>query len=328
MNKSFQGKNILIFGGLGLIGSSVARRCIAYGAHVTIADNRAPNYGANDFNLHDLEGKFQLVIGDIREKSFVDLLVRDRDYIMNFAAQVNHNISIENPILDNQLNCIGHINVLVGCKNYNSKAKLLYPGSRLQYGRIQQLPVPETHPREPLSVYAIHKNTAEQYYQAFSKHYGIRSVCFRITNPYGPRGQMKSSGYSLINWFVRLAMDDQRITVYGTGKQKRDYIFIDDLVEGMLEALVSPKTDGQIYNLGSGQSTRFVEMAETVVSAVGRGRVESIPWPKNYDSFETGDFYADISAIKRAIGWRPNMSLTEGVKKTVAYYQENRHYYW
>ncbi len=328
MSKPFQGKNVLIFGGLGLIGSSVARRCITDGAQVTIADNRAPDYGANDFNLADLDGKFELIIGDIRESSFVDLIVRERDYIFNFAAQVNHNISTEKPILDNELNCIGHINVLMGCKNYNPTAKLAYPGSRLQYGRIHHLPVNETHPREPLSIYAIHKNTAENYYQAFYKHYGIRSVCFRITNPYGPRSQMKSSGYSLINWFIRQAMDGKNITVFGEGQQKRDYIYIEDLVTGMLTAISNPVSDGQVYNLGSGQPTKFYDMAEAVVKAVGQGRVEKVPWPKNYDNFETGDFYADISKIIAELNWRPTIGLSIGIQNTVDYYRENKRYYW
>lgn len=325
---SLKGKKVLIFGGLGLIGSSTARRCIEQGAEVTIADNRAPMYGANDFNMRDLEGKFELVVGDIRESSFVNLLVKERDYIFNFAAQVNHNLSIEDPILDNQINCIGHINVLMACKQQNSEAKLVYPGSRLQYGRITELPVKETHPRQPLSVYAIHKNTAEQYYQAFSQHYGLKTVCFRITNPYGPRSQMKHSGYSIINWFIRQALDGQPITVYGEGQQLRDYIYIDDLISGMVSGAINPATNGKIYNLGTGISTSFKQMAETVIAAVGQGELKQIPWPKNYDNFETGDFYADIGAITQAIGWQPETSLDEGIQKTVAYYRKHRQHYW
>jgi len=278
--------------------------------------------------MQDLEGKFTLITGDIRESGFVDLLVKNQDYIFNFAAQVNHNLSIENPILDNQINCIGHINVLMACKNYNPTAKLVYPGSRLQYGRIHELPVKETHPRQPLSVYAIHKNTAEQYYQAFYQHYGIRSVCFRITNPYGPRSQMKNSGYSIINWFIRQAMDEQTITVYGEGNQLRDYIYIDDLIAGLVSAAVDERTDGKIFNLGSGTATSFKLMAETVTKTVGAGTVQHVPWPKNYDNFETGDFYVDISTIQKVINWNPITPLKEGVEKTVAYYQKYREHYW
>ena len=325
---SLQGKRVLIFGGLGLIGSSVARKCIALEAQVTIADNRMPQYGANDFNVADLSGRFELIIGDIREKSFVDLVVRDQDYIFNFAAQVDHNRSIEDPILDNQLNCIGHINVLMACKNHNTRAIVFYPGSRLQYGRITTLPVKESHPREPLSVYAIHKNTAEQYYHAFWKHYGVQSVCFRITNPYGPRSQMKHSGYSIINWFVRLAMENKPITVFGDGSQLRDYVFIEDLADGIVTAITTPACIGHIYNLGSGQGTKFIDMAKTVVGAVGQGNVISVPWPKKYDNFETGDFYADISSITSATGWKPTTSLAVGVKKTVVYYGKYREMYW
>lgn len=326
--KSLAGRKVLIIGGLGLIGSTTARLCIGAGATVTIVDNRAPDYGANDYNVADLSGKFALIIGDIRESSFVDFIVPDQDYIFNFAAQVNHNISIEKPILDNQLNCIGHINLLMACRHYNQEAKLAYPGSRLQYGRILHVPVAESHPREPLSIYAIHKNTAEQYYQAFYKHYGIRSTCFRITNPYGPRSQMKSSGYSLINWFIRLAMDNQTIKVFGDGQQIRDYIFIQDLVEGLVLATINRETDGSVYNLGSGRPNKFIDMAKLVVQVVGQGEVEQTAWPKGYDNFETGDFYADITKITTATGWRPAKDLEAGIQETVEYYRAHRAKYW
>ncbi len=322
------GKNILIIGGLGLIGSTTARLCIARGARVTLVSHQPLQSGVNDFNLADFEGKFEFIAGDVREKSFVDLIVRERDYIFNFAAQVNHNISIEDPILDNELNCIGHINVLMGCKNFNPAAKLIYPGSRLQYGRIHTLPVTEEHPREPLSFYAIHKNAAEQYYQTFFHHYGIRSTCFRITNPYGPRSQMKNSGHSLINWFIRQAMDNRPITIYGEGRQIRDYVYIDDLVEGIVLSAASNTTDGRIYNLGSGVPTKFLEMAELVVTSVGQGSIVHVPWPKGYDHFETGDFYADISKMKRETGWIPQTDLQSGIEQTVAFYRAYRSRYW
>ncbi|MFA6473941.1 MAG: NAD-dependent epimerase/dehydratase family protein [Patescibacteria group bacterium] len=321
-------KRVLIIGGLGLIGSTTARYCIQSGAQVTIADNRAPDYGANDYNLADLHQKYSLEIGDVRESTFVDTIVKGQDFIFNFAAQVNHNVSIEKPILDNQINCIGHINVLMACRNYNQKAKIAYPGSRLQYGKILHLPVAEDHPREPLSIYAIHKNTAEQYYQAFFKHYGIRSTCFRITNPYGPRSQMKSSGYSIINWFIRLALDNQTINVFGGGRQFRDYIYIDDLVDGLVRSTVQGETDGKVYNVGSGEKTRFIDMARTVVEVVGGGDIQDIPWPKNYDNFETGDFYADIESIKKDTDWEPSTKLRNGIEQTVSYYREHRSHYW
>lgn len=321
-------KKVLIFGGLGLIGSSTAREYIRQGAMVTIADNRAPLYGANDFNMSDLNGKFELVIGDIRDSSFIDSLVPTQDYIYNFAAQVNHNLSIEDPILDNQINCIGHINVLMACKNHNPNAVLVYPGSRLQYGKITMIPVAENHPREPLSVYAIHKNTAEQYYQAFFKHYGLRSVCFRITNPYGPRSQMKHSGYSIVNWFIRLAMDGKPLTVFGDGTQLRDYIYIDDLIRGLVIAATSTACYGQVYNLGSGHGTQFIEMAKMVAAVVGQGEVSTVPWPKNYDNFETGDFVSDITAFSRVTGWQPTYDIAEGINKTVGYYRKFQKHYW
>lgn len=321
-------KNVLIFGGLGLIGSSTARTCIDRGAYVTIVDNRAPEYGANNFNVVDLENKIELISGDIRDVKLIESLIVNQDYIFNYAAQVNHNLSIENPILDNELNCVGHINLLMACKNKNSKAKLIYPGSRLQYGKISQLPVNESHLCNPLSIYAIHKHAAEQYYQAFYKHYGIRSVCLRITNPFGPRAQMKSSGYSIINWFIRQAMDNKTITIYGDGSQIRDYIYIDDLIEGIIAAATDPITDGKIYNLGSGTPTPFKSMAELIIRIIGAGSLKHVPWPSNYDHFETGDYFADITKIMNDINWKPKTSLDEGIDKTYKYFKVFQNYYW
>ncbi|MEK7636843.1 MAG: NAD-dependent epimerase/dehydratase family protein [Patescibacteria group bacterium] len=326
--QSFNNKRVLIFGGLGLIGSGVARMCIAQGASVTIADNRAPIFGANDFNLSDLDGKFELLTGDVRELNFVQQAVRDKDYVLNFAAQVDHVRSIEDPILDNQLNCVGHLNVLLACRDINPDAILFYPGSRLQYGSTPTLPVAESHPRRPISLYAIHKNTAEQYYQVFSTYHGIRLVCIRITNPYGPRAQMKNPRYGLVNWFVRQALDGKTITVYGNGRQQRDYIYIDDLVDGILQVIATPKCFGHVYNLGSGQGTRFIDMAKTVVQAVGQGEVVSVPWPKQFDTSESGDFYADIAAITSDTTWTPVTNLSSGIQQTVEYYRVHRDKYW
>lgn len=327
MKKKFKGKKALIIGGLGLIGSSTAHRISELGGGVTIVDNKMPQYGANNFNIRNMKHECRLIIGDIRNAQFTKKIVSNKDIIFNFAAQVSHNESIVNPILDNEINCIGHLNLLLACKEKNRKAILINSGSRLQYGSINHLPVDEDHPRNPLSIYAIHKNTAEQYYYAFYKQYGIRSICFRITNPYGPRSQMKNAGYSIINWFIRQAMENKTITVFGKGTQVRDYIYIDDLVNGMLEAIVKQKY-GQIFNLGSGVPTPFIDMAKIVVRIVGSGKIKQIPWPKNYENFETGDFYTNISKITMETGWKPNINLEDGIRKTYEFYKNYRKYYW
>lgn len=324
----FKGKRVVIFGGLGLIGSSTARALIREGAKVTIADNRMPGYGANDFNIADIKGNIHLAIGDIRNSSFVNELVKEKHFIFNFAAQVNHNKSIEDPLIDNELNCVGHLNVLMACKNINKDAKLVYPGSRLQYGKIKKLPVKENHPREPLSIYAVHKNTAEQYYHAFFKHYGIPSVCLRISNPYGPRAQMKHGGYSIVNWFIRLAMDNKPIHVFGEGTQLRDYLYIDDLVEIIIRVARSGKTNGLTYNVGFGKPYRFIDMANLIVKIVTSGKIEFREWPKSYEQFETGDYYPDITSIKKDLGWEPKIDLPEGITRAYEYYKRFRFHYW
>lgn len=324
---TFEGRSALVTGGLGMIGSSIARRLVALGAEVTVVDSRLEPYGANPFNLSGIEDRVRVLEVDIRDPAMVDL-VPGQDFIFNLAGQVSHNQSLTDPKLDLDINYWGHVNVLEACLRRNRDVKILHCGSRLQYGRIQYNPVPESHPRNPVTPYAVNKNAAEQYYRYCHDVHGLRTVCFRVANPYGPRSQMKHSQYSMVNWFLRQAVEDNTITVYGDGKQVRDYIYIDDLVEAFLAAAASEKTDGRVYTVGSGQPTRFVEMVQTIVEIVGRGRFELVPWPEDYVNVETGDFWANIEAISSDAGWQPRVPFREGVGRTHEYYQRFRHEYW
>ena len=163
---------------------------------------------------------------------------------------------------------------------------------------------------------------------AYFKHHNIKTVSFRIANPYGPRSQMKHHKYSMVNWFIRQAMEDKEITVFGDGKQARDYIYVEDLAEAFIAAALSDKTNGQCYNVGSGVSTEFIEMAESVVNVVGSGKLKKIPWPENYENVETGDYVSNIEKIKKDTGWAPKIFLSDGLRKTYKYYLEKREKYW
>lgn len=327
LTNAFEGKSALITGGLGMIGSSIARRLVSVGADVTIADSRLEPYGANLFNLSGFEDRLRLLDVDIRDPAISDC-VRGHDYIFNLAGQVSHNESLRDPKRDLDINYWGHVNVLEACLQNNKDVKILYSGSRLQYGRIQYNPVPEGHPRNPATPYAVNKNAAEQYYRYCHDVHGLRTVCFRVANPYGPRSQMKHSMYSVVNWFLRQATEGNTITIYGDGKQVRDYIYIDDLVEAFLSAAVSDQADGRVYNVGSGQPTHFVEMVQTIIEVVGSGKFELVPWPEDYVNVETGDFWSNIGEVSKDTGWRPRVSFREGVELTHEYYRRFRDHYW
>ncbi|MCP4665524.1 MAG: NAD-dependent epimerase/dehydratase family protein, partial [Deltaproteobacteria bacterium] len=190
------------------------------------------------------------------------------------------------------------------------------------------LPVREDHPTEPLSIYGVHKLTAEKYYLSFSRHYQIPCVCFRIANPYGPRSQMKKSSYGILNWFIRLAMEGKEIKVFGDGKQLRDYVYVEDIAEGMILGAFSEQSNGNIYNIGSGKSMSFLDMVRTIIETVGNGSYTLIPWPESWENVETGDYVLDISKIGRELDWRPRTGFKEGIAKTVDYYKRYQGHYW
>lgn len=324
----YHGAAALITGGLGLIGSTLAHYLARAGARVTIIDALLPLYGGNLFNIDDIQNQVQVHYADIRDQAALAQLVKGQDYIFSLAAQVSYTDSQLDPLLDLDINCRGHLLLLEACRLYNPTAKLVFTGSRMEYGRILTNPVNEDHPTSPLSIYGVHKLAGECYYRIYHQLYQIPTVSFRISNPYGPRSQMKHSKYSLINWFIRLAMEGQTIRVFGDGQQKRDYVYVEDVVRALLMTAGRCRLSGQVFNLGSGRPTRFLEMVQMVLDIVGSGRMEQVPWPANYEQIETGDYVTDYSRLQAATGWEPKVDLQEGIKRTYEYYASYRSCYW
>ncbi|HDR16233.1 MAG TPA: NAD-dependent epimerase/dehydratase family protein [Desulfobacteraceae bacterium] len=310
-----------------MIGSSLAIRLVQYGASVKIADNRMPPYGANDFNIREIREKVEVFNVDIRDRQGMTPLVQQSEIIFNLAGQVSHNDSMNNPMLDTEINYIGHLNVMEIVKKENRDIRMIHAGSRLQYGPIHQLPVPESHPQEPLTPYSLNKSAAENMYLFYHRIHGIPVVLFRIANPYGPRGQMRHLKYCIVNWFLRQAMEGGEITVFGEGNQIRDYIYIDDLVCALALAGISNQVVGQILNVGSGKGTRFIDMVDIILKTTGSGCCTKVPWPDDYINVETGNFVADISRIQSLLDWKPRVSLEEGIRRTHEYYRLHfKHY--
>jgi len=323
-----RGKDVLITGGLGMIGSTIAGKMTDYGARVTVMDACIEPYGANFFNIDRIRDRVSLNISDIRDKESMKILVRNKDIIFNLAAQVSHNDSIENPFLDADINYIGHLNVLEALRHHSPEAVIIHSGSRLQFGRNESVPVSESHPLKPRTPYALNKTAAENSYLFYHEMYGINCVCFRVANPYGPRSQMKHSKYSMINWFIRQAMENRTIKVFGDGSQIRDYIYVEDLADAFIAASVTEECYGHAFNLGSGIGTRFGEMVDTIVRIARSGNVEYVGWPAEYVNVETGDYITDIGKIGSATGWRPRTRLEDGIAYTFDYYRRNRSHYW
>ncbi|MBU1100656.1 MAG: GDP-mannose 4,6-dehydratase [Bacteroidetes bacterium] len=323
MKDYYQNKNVLITGGLGFIGSNLAHKLVEYGANVTIVDNLAPLYGGNVFNINGIENKVELVINDVRNSEIVYPLVEKSDVIFHMAAQVSYIDSLNMPFEDLDLNSRSTLNLLEASRKLNPKVKIVFSSSRMVYGKVNKSLVTEDCETNPLSLYGIHKLTSEKYLLMYYKDFSIPCTILRLTNPYGPRQQMKHSKYSLVGWFIRQAMEGKTISIYGDGQQLRDYIYVDDIVDAMIISAASKEAEGEVLNIGSGHSSKFCDMVSSVVKCVNKGDMKFIPWPENYEKIETGDISVDLSKLKKITSWSPANSLDEGIRKTYEYYKEH-----
>ncbi len=323
-----KGARVLITGGAGMIGSTIAHLAVAHGAQVTVLDAMLPLYGGNRFNLERLWERITFIEGDIRDLDLLRRAVPGADFIFSLAAQVSYVDSNTEPLLDLDINCRGHLNLLNACVKANRRAKLIFTSSRFVYGAIEYNPVDEAHPFNCLSIYGIHKLAGEKYYRFYHDAHGLETTSVRIANPYGPRQQMKHSKYGIVNWFIRLALEGQPLTVYGEGTQRRVYIFVEDLAEALLRLALTPGTAGEVYNLGSGTGTAFRDMVRLVAELLPGTAVRHLEWPADRYFVETGDYISDIGKLTNATGWRPQTSLKEGIARTIDFYRQHRDRYW
>jgi UDP-glucose 4-epimerase len=311
-----------------MIGSTIAHLAVAQGARVTVLDAMLPLYGGNIFNLQGIRDRIEFIQGDIRDFDLLKRAVAGANYIFSLAAQVSYVDSNTDPLLDMDINCRGHINLLNACVQANRQAKIVFTSSRFVYGKIEYNPVDENHPFNCLSIYGIHKLAGEKYYRFYWDAHQLQTVSLRLANPFGPRQQMKHSKYGIVNWFVRLGLEGKPLTVYGEGSQQRDYIFVDDVAEALILAALTPKTEGLVYNLGSGIGTPFIDMVNWIAQLIPGTEIRQVEWPTDRYFVETGDYISDISRLARDTGWRPKTSMQEGIAKTISYYRQHQNRYW
>jgi len=324
----YKNKKVAVTGGLGFLGSNLAHELVHLGAEVTLIDPMLPLYGGNLFNINGIEDKVKVNFADIRDEGAMRALIRDKDVIFHIAGQTSHVDSMTDPLLDVDINCRGNIIFLEACREINPEVKVVYAGTRGQYGAVNKTPVTEDTHLSPTDIYGVNKNAGEKYHLIYYKAYGLRTVSLRISNTYGPRHQMKHGKYGIQNWMIRLALDDETISVYGDGSQLRDFNYVDDVTHAFLLAGASDKSNGQVYNLGSGNPISFRKMVKTVVEIAGSGKIEFVDWPEDRKRIETGDYVADFAKITEELGWKPEVAFEDGVKRTVEFYKRFRHHYW
>lgn len=312
-------KDVLVIGGLGFIGVNLTAKLLERDARVTVL---TPDRGRHAEQATAFERAGATVIeGDLRDRNAVTAAVRGQDVVMNLSGQSGAVRSMEDPWSDLDVNCRGNLVLLEALREHNRGARIVFAGSRLQYGHPAHVPVNEDAPQDALCLHAIHKQTVERYLALYRRLFGIRYAVARITNPYGPGQPAGRTAYGVINRMIHLAIADRPLTIYGDGGQLRDYVHVDDVVAALLLLASSDQADGRVYNVGSGTGTRLVDLANTVIAIAGGGRVEHVSWPALAEQVETGDFIADISRIERELGWRPAIELRNGLERTVAFYR-------
>ncbi len=326
--EAFKGKKVLVTGGLGFIGSNLSIRLKELGARVTIVDNMMPRLGGNLFNVKDIMDHIQINFSDVRDEHSMDYLVKEKDFIFHLAGQVNHVDSIRNPIQDLDINCRGTLVLLESCRKYNRETKVIFSGTRGEYGASVTLPVGEEHPTNPKGIYAVTNLSAEKMILVYDDVHKISGACLRITNTYGPRHQMAHDEYGVVNWFIRKAIDDEIVPVFGDGHILRDFLYVDDLVDCFLQVAACPSAFGEVFNVGTGIPISFVDLAKQIVAVAGSGKVAFTEFTKERKEVEPGDYYTDISKIKRIVGWNPQTSLEDGLRKTIDFYRKYKKEYW
>jgi UDP-glucose 4-epimerase len=323
----YRGRRVMVTGGLGFIGSNLAQKLADLGADVLLVDSLIPAYGGNLFNIEGIADRVHVNVADIRQQSTMNYLVQDCAVIFNLAGQVSHIDSMRDPYTDLDVNCRSQLTILEACRNHNPTVKVVYAGTRQVYGKPDSLPVTESHLVRPTDVNGINKAAGEYYHLVYNNVFGVRSCSLRLTNVYGPRQLIKHNRQGFIGWFIRLAIENKTIQLYGDGSQLRDLVFVDDAADAFLRAGADDACNGEVFNIGGTEPISLKDLASKLVAIAGTGRLECVPWPPDKKVIDIGSFYADSSKFMSATGWTPAVSLDDGLRQAVTFYRANFSHY-
>jgi UDP-glucose 4-epimerase len=324
----FEGKRVMITGGLGFIGSTLAHALVDGGARVLLVDSLVPEYGGNHANIEGIEGRVRVNISDVRDEHSFRTLVRDQDVLFNLAGQTSHLDSMLDPFTDLEINCRSQLSILEACRTHNPEIRIVFASTRQIYGRPEYLPVDERHPIVPVDVNGINKTAGEWYHLLYGQVYGIPVAVLRLTNTYGPRMRVVDARQTFLGFWFRQILAGEELLVFGDGTQRRDLNYVDDAAGAFLAAATSDAAAGQIYNLGDDRTVTLEGLAELVVAANGGGSFRLVPFPEDRKAIDIGDYYADFSKIRDALAWSPRTGLEEGIARSLAYYREHGGKYW
>jgi UDP-glucose 4-epimerase len=327
-NDVFAQADVLVTGGLGFIGSALARRLVELGAKVTLVDSLIPEYGGNPFNIHDIRDRVTVDLTDVRDVAAMSSLIKKRQFLFNLAGQTSHLDSMTDPVTDLNINAAAQLHILEACRLHNRDLKIVFASTRQVYGRPDYLPVDEKHPINPIDVNGINKLAGEWYHLLYNDVYRIRACALRLTNTYGPGMRVRDARQTFLGIWIRRLIDKNPIQIFGDGKQKRDFNFVSDVVDALLRAAASNDSNGKVFNLGHSEHVSLNELAALLVKLNGGGNYELVPFPDDRKTIDIGDYYADFRKIEKSLGWTPTVNLEEGLKETLEYYRSNHAHYW
>ena len=320
-------KKILITGGLGFIGSNLARRLVELDNEVSVVDSLIPEYGGNIRNIEGIRDKITINLSDIRDAFSINELIKGQDYIFNLAGQTSHLDSMENPFTDLDINAKAQLSILEASRKHNPDARIVFASTRQIYGKPKYLPVDEKHPRHPVDINGINKIAGEQYHILFHEVYGLASSVLRLTNTYGPRMRIKDARQTFLGIWIRNLLQGKPIQVFGDGKQRRDYNFVDDVIDALLLSATSDDAVGKAFNLGADDPLSLEETAKLMCNQIEGAAFEMVPFPQDRKAIDVGDFICDYSAFSSSFGWKPKISFEDGISKSIEFFKkELRHY--
>ena len=325
-DRAFQGRRILITGGLGFIGSALARHLVGLGSRVTLVDSLIPEYGGSLFNIDGLEDRMVVNISDVRDGHSMRYLVQGQEILFNLAGQSSHMDSMQDPYTDLDINVRAQLSILEACRRYNPTVKVIFASTRQVYGKPDYLPVNEKHILRPVDVNGINKMAGEWYHILYNNVYGIRACALRLTNTYGPRMRVKDARQTFLGIWVKFLLEGRTFEVWN-GDQLRDFTYVDDAVDALLLAAMRDEANGRVFNLGGERPYTLRETAELLVAANGSGEYAIKCFPDDRKRIDIGDYYADYSEIRSSLGWQPTVPLPDGLARTLTFYREHLNHY-
>jgi UDP-glucose 4-epimerase len=318
---AFQGRKVLITGGMGFIGSALARRLVGLGAEVVLVDSLVPEYGGNPANVADIADRVQINISDVRDRFSFRYLVTGSSYLFNLAGQTSHLDSMNDPFTDLDINCSAQLSILETCRQHAPDLKVVFASTRQLYGKPDYSPTDETHLLRPVDVNGVNKMAGESYHILYNNVYGLRATALRLTNTYGPAMRVKDARQTFLGVWIRRVLEGEPFEVWG-GEQLRDFTYVEDCVDALLLAATSPSADGAVFNLGGIESISLLDLAKALITAAGQGEYVVREFPEERKRIDIGDYIADWDKIRTTLGWDPQVAMAEGLATTVDYYRE------